>query len=388
MKVDYKGFQASGQSPMSEILAAQNAFADRAEPPHILAYTPVARVNPYQALIYRSFGQENIACAPVLRPDKLNALENAIGFGLSTSLHLHWNAWMTFGETDVFRARSLALGMVGRLERLRSRGINLIWTVHNLYPHDALHLDLELEIQQRIADAANIVHVMSDSTLAAMDGLVKIDTTKIVKSPHPSYEGAYPDFISREEARMTLGLDPDEVVFVLFGAIKAYKGLARLMDAIDILIATEPQFRFRVIVAGGADNSSETKQFINRALLHPKVIIESNKVASDRAQYFLRAADVGLVNYERALNSGAALLYGTFDLPVVAANIPTFREGLDEKTTVFVAEPTPESFARALFESSKYFNNNHAKEALKKHMSALDPALVSSDFAKKLKERF
>ncbi|MCU1568617.1 MAG: hypothetical protein JWQ56_3554 [Pseudarthrobacter sp.] len=341
-------------------------------------------MNPYQALLYRSFPQYGIGVAPILKPDKFRGLLDFQHLAETTSLHLHWNSWMTFGESDESRARSLGIGMAARVDALRSKGVNVIWTVHNVYPHDAVHIELELEIQQRIADAANVIHVMSNSTVQAMDGYLKIDASKVVAAPHPSYKGAYVDVVTREEARAMLGLEPDEVVFLLFGAIKAYKGLDRLIAAVDILSQRDPGLRFRIVVAGGADDSDEVRDFVNRALIHPRFLIENNKVPNDRAQYFLRAADVGLVNYARSLNSGAALLYGTFDLPVIAADTPTFREGLDHSSTVFVDGTSPQAFASAMSAATQLLGNAAVGQSLARHMSSLAPDVVSSNFAKSL----
>lgn len=387
VRTEYRSFTANPQSPASELLAAYSSLANGEQRPHLLGYTPVARMNPYQALLYRRFGAAGIAVAPILKPESFRGLLDFSRMARTTTLHLHWNSWMTLGAVDQDRARAVGLGMAGRLERLREKGANVIWTVHNVYPHDAVHVDVELEVQQRVADAANIVHVMSESTVDAMDGYVKLDREKIVVAPHPSYKGAYVDVVTREEARAMLGLGPDEVVFLLFGALKAYKGLERLMDAVDIMASSSPGFRFRLLVAGGSDNSAPVRDFIKRALVHPNVLIESNKIPNDRAQYFLRAADIGLVNYERTLNSGAALLYGTFDLPVVAADTPTFREGLDVKSTEFVEDGSADSFARAMIASVRLRGSTHVRESLAAHIQRLDPDLVSEDFARNLLAR-
>ncbi|MHA7221468.1 glycosyltransferase [Arthrobacter sp. RHLT1-20] len=387
MKIEYRSFTANPQSPASELLAAYSSLAGREEKPHLLGYTPVARMNPYQALLYRRFAESGIAVAPILKPERFRGLLDFQRMASTTSLHLHWNSWMTLGAVEEDRARSVGLGMAGRLEQLRDKGVNVIWTVHNVYPHDAVHIDVELEVQQRVADAANIVHVMSESTIDAMNGYVQLDRGKVVVAPHPSYKGAYVDVVTREEARAMLGLGPDEVVFLLFGALKSYKGLDRLLDAVDIVAAGAPEFRFRILVAGGSDNSPAVKEFVNRALVHPSVLIESSKIQNDRAQYFLRAADIGLVNYERTLNSGAALLYGTFDLPVVAADTPTFREGLDVRSTVFVEDGSADAFARALIGSVRLIGRPEVKQSLEAHMERLDPDVVSSEFARNLLPR-
>ena len=386
MRVNYKGFKPSDQSPAAELFAAVNSVTAESRP-HLMGYTPVARVNPFQSLLYKKFAHNGIATGPILQPQKFRALSDFAPMASGTSLHLHWNAWMTFNSKDPIRARSLAMGIVGRLEMMRSKGTKLIWTVHNLYPHDAQFIDLELEVQQRVADLADVVHIMSRSTQAAMDGIVHLDSRKLLYAPHPSYKGAYADHTTREEARCMFGIGPEEVVFLMFGAIKPYKGLSRLLDAIDLAILKNPDRQIRLLVAGEPDGSQEAEEFVKRALVHPNVLIEHNRVPSDRAQYFLRAADVGLVNYERLLNSGAALLYQTFGLPVVAADTAPLREGLSEEATVFVNGNSVENFALALGDAAEVLVSPAIRQSVSDHVANFDPDIVSDDFARQLLRR-
>lgn len=386
MKVTYQGFMAGKQSPASELLAAVTSVTG-VELPHLLGYTPVARVNPFQSLLYKRFPYNGIAVGPILRPFKLTSLLDFQKMASGVSLHLHWNAWMTSGFDDPTQARNMAMGVVGRLEKLRSQGANVVWTVHNLYPHDARFMELELEIQQRISDLANVVHVMSRSTPSAMTGIVKLDPEKILYSPHPSYRGAYPDSITREEARNTLGIGPHEIVFLMFGAIKPYKGLSRLLEALDHVVDRNPDQHFRLVIAGAPDSSSGTAEFMKKALAHPNVLIEPNRVPADRAQYFLRAADIGLVNYERILNSGASLLYQTFGLPVVATDTEPLREGLLDAGSVFVKGTSSEDFALAMTDAADHLISGAVRSSILEHVAAYDPDIVSDNFARSLLKR-
>lgn len=386
MKVTYSGFTASKQSPAAELLAAMSAVTTTNRP-HLLGYTPVARVNPFQSLLYKRFADNGIAVGPILQPDRFRALQDFQSMTSGTSLHLHWNAWMTFGSSDPVRARTMAMGMVGRLEALRARDVNLIWTVHNLYPHDAKFVDLELEVQQRIADLANVVHIMSRSTQDAMAGIVDLDPEKLLYSPHPNYRGAYPDHTTRQESRSILGIGPEEVVFLMFGAIKPYKGLSRLLEALDHVVSQNRDRQIRLLIAGAPDTSEEAQEFVSQALVHPNVLIERNRVPAERAQYFLRAADVGLVNYERLLNSGAALLYQTFGLPVVAADTSPLREGLLGEATVFVNGRSARDFASALEEAIDKLVSDSVRRAVLQHVAIFDPDIVSNEFALGLRDR-
>ncbi|MEB7505060.1 glycosyltransferase [Arthrobacter koreensis] len=386
MRASYTGFVDRGQSPVAELWSALTSLSSVGRP-HLYGYTPVARNNPFQSLLYKKFADHGIATAPILRPEKFRALTDFRDLANGTTLHLHWNAWMTFGSVEPDRARRMAMGIIGRLESLRAKGSNLVWTVHNLYPHDAKFIDLELEVQQRIADSANVIHVMSRSTQDAMKGIVDLAPEKVLFAPHPNYRGAYQDLTTREEARCVLGLGPDEVVFLLFGALKPYKGLQRLLDALDIVVRRNPDRQIRLLVAGAPDDSPEAESFVRNALVHPNVLIEPARIPAERAQYFLRASDVGLVNYERMLNSGAALLYQTFGLPTVAADQATLREGLPSDATVFVDGTGPDDFADALEKATETLVSKEIRDRVAAYIRQFDPDIVSDRFASDLLER-
>lgn len=337
MKVSLTGFQVERASPVPEIHQALRAVpVDR---PHLLGYTAVARVNPYQALLYRSFGEGGVAVAPVLRGHDFRSLTHFKRLTRSHAIHFHWLSWVLGTIADPDDAARKVQGFLGRVDRFRDRGGKVVWTVHNIYPHDARHVDLEVALQQGVADRADVVHVMADATTRAMRGLLTIDPDKVLTAPHPSYVGAYEDVVARSDARAALGIDADETVFVLFGALKAYKGLHELLDAFHLLCRRAPDRRYRLLVAGHPDDHPLVRDFVERCIIDPCVSIEPRRVSADKAQYYLRAADAGLVTYTRSLNSGAALLYLSFGLPVLATDTPVFREALPAQALTTVANP-------------------------------------------------
>lgn len=384
MKVQYSGFVARATSPASEILSSLSAV-DATTPVHLLGYTPVARLNPYQGLLYKGFADRNFAVAPILKPETFRDLGAFRDLAASTTLHLHWNSWMTFNEPDRERARTLGIGMVGRMQKMREMGIHLVWTVHNLYPHDAQHVDVELEIQQRIADTSDTVHLMSRSSMRAISEYVEIDESKALFSPHPSYAGAYPDVVTRAEARAMLGIAEEEVVFLMFGALKPYKGLTRLLKSFDLFTKANASGRYRLLVAGAGDGTEEAEVFIKNCLAHPNVLIESSKIPNDRAQIFLRASDIGLANYSRTLNSGASLLYHTFDLPVVAAEV--LSEALSPAGSVIVTDESVDAFVSALEKASEVLVGQEVRKIVRDHMRFFDPETVSRNLADQLMAR-
>ncbi|WP_159450046.1 MULTISPECIES: glycosyltransferase [Kocuria] len=323
---------------MNELHQAVRAL-DVGVPPHLLGYTAVARMNPYQSLLYRAFGEAGVAAAPVLRGFDFNVLPEFSGMTRSQTIHFHWINWVIGVAEDAERARTKARGFLGRVDRLKARGASVVWTAHNLYPHDATYVEEELELQQGLADRADVVHVMSGATTTAMAGLLEVDPAKVIISPHPSYVGAYENYISRSDARAALGIDADETVFLIFGALKSYKGLHEFLDAFQFLCARSTWEKYRLVVAGHPDDDPDVRAFVDRCLLDPNVLIEPARIPGQKAQYYLNAADVGAVTYTRSLNSGAALLYLSFGLPVIATDTPVFREALPANVVRLLREP-------------------------------------------------
>ncbi len=323
MLVDWQGYTPGSNSPVSEGFQALRSTAQHdGRPPFLLGFGPVARVNPYQALMYGAFERHGFAVTPVFDVTRLRELVHlkplASGFGL----HLHWTSSITARAETEQEAGIKANGFLGRLDRFQEAGGKLVWTAHNLYPHDSKFVDVDLALQQAIADKADVVHVMANATGTALADHMSIDDSKVVVAPHPSYEGAYENYLSRPEARQSLGLDADEIVFLLFGALKSYKALTELAAGFDELCRRNTSLRFRLLVAGAADESRPVQEFVSWAVAHPMVLIETKTIAQHRVQNFLNAADVGLLGYGRSLNSGAALLYQTFGLPVLATDTP------------------------------------------------------------------
>ena len=92
--------------------------------------------------------------------------------------------------------------------------------------------ELEAELQAAIVNAT-VVHVMSLATLGRhCFDLSDPEGAGLWWVPHPSYAGAYPDLIGRDEARHRLGLDQDAIVYGLFGAINPLQGPDQILDAL------------------------------------------------------------------------------------------------------------------------------------------------------------
>lgn len=385
MLAHLEGFRAGPSSPVPEVYQAIKAVRSDCNA-HLLGYTAVARVNPYQAMLYSAFGDHSVAAAPVLRGFDFSTLNDFHRLTRTRTVHFHWINWIIGDAPDEQTARNKARGMLARVDRFRDRGGKVAWTVHNVYPHDAKFVDVELELQQGLADRADAVHVMARATTTAMDGILRVPSERMVVAPHPSYVDAYESFISRSDARAALGIDSDEIVFVLFGALKQYKGLNQLLDGFQELCRRDTSTRYRLVVAGHPDEHPEVRDFVDRCVIDPSVLIAPQRIPGNKAQYYLKAADAGLVTYTRSLNSGAALLYLSFGLPVLATDTPVFHESLPQEHVTFISDPgerTPAEYADRLMALHDQAPQSGPADVLAS-IAHLAPTAVSSAFCQDL----
>jgi beta-1,4-mannosyltransferase len=285
--------------------------------PGVVAYLPVFRGNPFQALLYSGLPAAGMRALPLYDVGSAAAFADAAADpGLDLVVHPHWLNVVTAKATDERAAREASKVYLEALHGMRDRGARILWTVHNILPHESRFPDVEAELRRGVVDVAERVHVMSPRTRELVAPWFEIPEEKLLVVPHPGYHGVYPSWMPRVQARLELGIAPDAVVFLLIGRVKPYKGLTELIDAFDELARRRPG-RFVLLVAGPPGREEETAHFRERALAHPAVFAALRKIPDDEMQVYLRAADVAVFPYRRSLNSGALALTQTFGLPAI-----------------------------------------------------------------------
>jgi beta-1,4-mannosyltransferase len=353
--------------------------------PVIVFYHPIATLNPYQALLYGHSLEAGIAAIPLYDLAELQDLTGLTRAGAHVVLHLHWtNRILDTAETDD-EARARLAAFVAVLDEFAAGGGRLVWTVHNVLPHGAERPALEAELQQAIVDRADVVHVMSANTPDEAAQWFSIPRDKILQVPHPSYLGAYADIVPRDQARYQLGIEPDETVYALLGAIKPYKGTDRLLDAFDALCERDPQRR-RLIVAGQPDRDGYVDDFLERCELHPFVSLHARRIPAEEMPVFLRASDFAVLPYLQSLNSGVLMLALTFGLPVVAPEVGGIVEAVNPQIARTFAPDDDDGLLEALIAADE-LRTPAAREAALAVARERDPAIVSRAFGAGLAAR-
>jgi beta-1,4-mannosyltransferase len=284
--------------------------------PVVWPFAPYYSGNPFQNLLYSGFAGQGLVAVPTFRAEDLRVTTRNWPTDLPLVVHLHWlNQVLAKAGNDEEADQA-----VGRhtelLDLLKARGARLVWTVHNALPHDTRFEAQEVQLRRDVIDRVDLVHIMSPRTPELVGEWFTLPADRTYQCDHPGYQGVYPDWVTRADARRRLRIAPGAVVLLLTGAIKPYKGLLELFEAVDRVNAERPG-SVVLVVAGKPDDAPETTAFIARAAQHPAVRLLPGHVPDMDIQVLMKACDVVAVPYRRSLNSGVLALALTWGRPVL-----------------------------------------------------------------------
>lgn len=229
-------------------------------------------------------------------------------------VHLNWTAPLTQRADTESEALASARAALDQVDLLRRAGGVLIWTVHNVLPHEQRHHAAEVLLLRGLAERADVVHVMHPATATAVADVWRLPLERQAIVPHPSYRGVYPDDMTRAEARAALGIPADRTVVLFHGLLRGYKGIRDL--AAGFLAARAERDDLHVLIAGRPGVGFD-EQELESLRDRDDATIHVGYVPADEVQRWHRAADALVVPYRVGLNSGAVQLAATFDLPVI-----------------------------------------------------------------------
>lgn len=290
--------------------------------------------NPYLLLYKRALEQEGINVA----------FESQLGLrwlrrnGMRCdAIHIHWIA-SAYRAAKGSLARRVLIGRYGNITRgtmrladftmallaAKLRGTRIIYTVHNLRPHEEnsrFYILLDRLARRLLISAADRIHVHNRYTqkmLATRYG--RCENVEVV--PIGSYAGWYPNDVQRSVARRRLGLDDHTFVYLFLGLLRPYKGIEELIHAFERV--NDPNKRLLIV---GQMYRPEYATTLTQLVDGTEAIrIVPEFIPDDELQWYLNACDVFVLPYQNVTTSSAVMLALTFGRPVVAPAITSFPE--------------------------------------------------------------
>lgn len=246
----------------------------------------------------------------------------------------------------------------GRMDELWLRaarlwGAKIVWVAHDLGQREwgGVLKPFALRLY-RFVDAMVTLTEAERKKLALQLPSVATATTVI---PHGDFRFLVRRRPDRDEARRHLGVAPGDGVLLFFGYLKAYKGIDDFVDALIIL--RHRGRKVTAMIAGDPGDSGDhgggaakaLADRIDAAGLTEHVLVRAGFVPNDEVPDFFAAADVVVLPYRDATQSGVTQMAYAYGRPVVVTDVGGLAEDVEVGTTGEVASARdPESLADAI----------------------------------------
>jgi D-inositol-3-phosphate glycosyltransferase len=161
---------------------------------------------------------------------------------------------------------------------------------------------------------------------------------RVAMVPHPPYVRPHTrDLPDRAEARRRLELPAEGTLFLFFGLVRPYKGLDVLLDALAMLPLDLP---WSCVVAGEFYEPAEPfRRHLAEHRLDKRVRLVDRYIPNAEVPDYFAAADLVVLPYRRATQSGVAALARALRRPVLSTRTGAIAEAVREGVDGWLVEP-------------------------------------------------
>jgi glycosyltransferase involved in cell wall biosynthesis len=270
--------------------------------------------NPYVPLLCSYLAQEEVEIIPFT---PRGVFKDDYDFW-----HVHWPESM-LSSRSLVRALYKAIGNLALFVSARVRGKQIVWTVHNLRPHERLHPRLELAYMQvfvRLVSATT--HLTGAGRQLAFQVYPHLRKLPSFVVPHGHYRDVYFTRLSRSEAREVLGVRADARVVAHIGQIRGYKNVPLLISSFRA--SNDPR---RVLLVVGQSKNIELEQRVKEvAEGDSRIHLRLEFIPDSELAIILRAADLVVLPYSDIHNSGSVILALSLGVPVLVPATAALQE--------------------------------------------------------------
>lgn len=209
--------------------------------------------------------------------------------------------------------------------------IPLLITCHNVFPHERFPLDRFLtRMVLKRADGYIVQSHLDEKDLLT----VKPDANYVV-TPHPTYNAFKMKNMSKAEARALLAVGSDSPMLLFFGFVREYKGLKYLLDALPEVKKRIPDISLWVVGDFGDDKDVYLEQ-IEKNRIGDNIRLVEGYVPDQEVEKYFAAADLVVLPYVSATQSGIVQIAYGFDKPVVVTDVGGLPDVVRHKETGYV----------------------------------------------------
>lgn len=223
---------------------------------------------------------------------------------------------------------------------------------HNVLPHERTWLERLLSTFAFRHVRYFIVHSEEDKQ-KLLD--LKPDA-QVLRNGHPVFaQFSNAAASDKTSARALLKLPPDRKLVLFFGLIRPYKGLHFLIEAMPAVLR---EIDCSLLVAGEFyDDKRKYTALIEKLNLAEHVRMDDVYIPNEDVHLYFAAADVVVLPYIEASQSGIVPIAYSFNTPVISTRVGGLPEAVLEGKTGMLVEPgDPAALASAIV---RYYREGH-----------------------------
>jgi glycosyltransferase involved in cell wall biosynthesis len=289
----------------------------------ICEFFPWWPLNPYQSLLIEHLQAKNVT---VKGGRQLKMLTAAIKRGETRPdiIHLHGIPYFSVRPREFGRNAMFYL----RLWKIRRAGAKVVWTIHDIYPHDSKWRAVGMRVGRLLARWVDHCFVHGPAALKMVcESWQMAELPRVTTIWHGHFVDVYPNQITRDAARQKLGIDESRFVYLFLGLIRSYKG-------VDVLLRAFAEMKERadatLLVVGQMVDLDIWREIEVAAKEDSRIKSFPGYVENNDIQVYMNAADVVVFPYrESALTSGAVIMAMGFKKPCIATKLGAIEDVLD-----------------------------------------------------------
>jgi glycosyltransferase involved in cell wall biosynthesis len=223
---------------------------------------------------------------------------------------------------------------------LKCLGFKIVHTAHDILPHGRETLESK-RLFRSIYTLADRLIVHAENIRQEMIKMFDVDPNKVYVIPHGSNALFFTSSVSKQAARTHLDISLSKKVILFFGLIRPYKGLEYLLEAFEEIEAQVKDAM--LLIAGKYHGDRAVTQHYSKLLAQfadkDNVRCVIDYIPCDKVGYFFSAADVVVLPYIQASQSGILLSAFAAGRPVIVTDAGGLSEIVDDGRSGFVVPP-------------------------------------------------
>jgi glycosyltransferase involved in cell wall biosynthesis len=307
--------------------------------------------NPYQDLLYGEIRRQGAQVRFIGRVTPFHTV-NLLLLPLEVVIrrlagaqfvHIHWVFSFTFPGSARFPVirRAAQKWFVIWLRACHIAGLYVIWTLHNVLPHDPVFAD-DVAARRDLVSASDLVLAHSKQALGDLAAI----GARPGKSAVIQHGPLGPYGVTGMLRVPGSGAGPRR--FLLLGRIKSYKGVDDLLTAFQMLPEDAP---VHLTVAGECDEEELRARLADYvASDNGRLVVRAERLADDEVTRLMAASDLVVLPFKRVTTSGSAILALSHGRPLIVPRLPATEDFPD--SAVFRYEGGVQGLAAAMLQAA------------------------------------